>query len=91
MRQQRFAPRKFREMVLYVIRQCAADPEFCFAKLAAILYQADMQRYLETGRSITGATYIKEPVGPVPKQLRGVLDGMIERGEVAVKLGEAGE
>lgn len=83
-RQQRFAPRKFREMVLYVARNCAADPEFNVVKLAAIMYQVDMRSYLQTGRSITGATYIRHEVGPVPKQLEGVLDDMFANGEIAL-------
>ena len=83
-RQQRFAPRKFREMVLYIIRECASDPEFNFVKLALILYHADMRSYLETGRSITGATYIRHEVGPVPKQLPGVIEDMLARGEISL-------
>ena len=86
-RQQRFAPRKFREMVLYVIRECEADTECNFVKLALILYRADMESYLQTGRTITGATYIKHEVGPVPKQLEEVLQDMLDKGEIAFPLG----
>ena len=85
-KQQRFAPRKFREMVLYIMHECAEDPEFGLVKLSAIMYKADMDCYLATGRSITGATYIKGTEGPFPKQLPRLVGEMIARGEIVLAL-----
>jgi len=61
--------RKFKELLLYVSSRLQGDPSFGATKLNKILFFADMSHYAEHGTPITGATYVKRPFGPVPKQL----------------------
>lgn len=62
-RKQRFAPRKFKELVLYIISKI---PGCTKAQLCTALFMSDMENYAKTGRSITGATYIKGAEYPIP-------------------------
>jgi hypothetical protein len=67
MRKQRFARRKFAELVLLIC--CRLDPErkgVDEALLFTALYRIDMEAYARTGRSITGSRYIKGPHYPIP-------------------------
>ena len=52
--------RKFRELILYICKKSRNDPNFGMEKLKMLLYSIDMQNYADTGKSMTGATYIRE-------------------------------
>jgi len=57
---------KLAQLMHYIIWKCT-DPTMLGAiKLNKILWYSDMFTYMETGRSITGITYIKRQFGPVP-------------------------
>lgn len=81
---------KFRELILYISQKCADDPTFGATKLDKILFQADMEHYLEHGRTITSMEYMKLPNGPVPRMFAPIRDDMMSHGEFAYVLGNVG-
>jgi hypothetical protein len=54
-------------------------------RLRKILYFSDALQYLHTGQPITGATYVKQQYGPVPKQLNAALERLESWGALKVK------
>jgi hypothetical protein len=67
----------------YVIWKCN-PADLGSVKLYKILWFADLERYRQTGRTITGATsYTKLQFGPVPKGIMHVLDTLEHEGKIA--------
>jgi hypothetical protein len=67
-----FDPQRFEALVLYIANKTADDPKFGRTKLAKVLFYSDFNAYRDEGASLTGATYIRLPRGPFPKQLEAV-------------------
>ncbi len=59
--------RKLKELILYVSLQCAAKRNFGSVILFKILYFSDHFAYGKFGQPITGAEYMKEKHGPIPR------------------------
>jgi uncharacterized phage-associated protein len=81
--------RKLEEAVHFICSTCTAADRLGATKLNKILYYADMISFAESGRSITGATYVKRQRGPVPKEILRALNNLknnkrIETREVSV-------
>jgi hypothetical protein len=71
---------KLEEAVHYI---CARTPNYLGAvKLNKTLFYADMLHYAHTGSSITGATYSKQHLGPVPKQVRPAIRNLEQGGRL---------
>jgi len=64
--------RKLGELILYISKKCAHDPNFGATKLNKILYFSDFLAYGNLGESITGAEYQHLKLGPAPKRLKFV-------------------
>ena len=62
--------RKFEELILYISQQYASDPLYGTTRLNKVLYFADFLAYAKFGNPITGAEYIREKRGPVPRPMR---------------------
>jgi hypothetical protein len=73
------------ELMLYIAGKCEQHQNFNATKLNKILYFADFLSYSRTGQAITGAEYVKQEHGPVPKRLLPIRKRLVERGEAAVK------
>ena len=58
--------KKLKELVLYIAQKSEDDPSFGATKLNKILFAADFYFFGQTGRSITGASYVHRGKGPVP-------------------------
>ena len=56
----------FRRALLYVVQQLG---EVGVTKLEKILYLADLEHYLATGRRITGARWVRYTNGPIAKSV----------------------
>ena len=54
---------KLRELIVYICQKFSDQPGFDLNKLCEILYVIDFTAYAQTGKPITGATYIKAPDG----------------------------
>jgi hypothetical protein len=62
--------RKLKELILYISRECASHPDYGSTHLNKILFFADFLAYAKFGEPITGAEYMKERRGPVPRAVR---------------------
>lgn len=67
---QAFDPKRFEALVRYVAHATADDETFGRTKLAKVLFYSDFDVYRDTGEPLTGATYVRRPFGPFPKELR---------------------
>jgi len=79
-----FAREKFKQLVHYVIAQAGSKPGFGATKLNKVLWFADARQYMLTGKSITGAEYIREKFGPVPKAIMPVRSELEREGAIKV-------
>lgn len=77
--------RKLGELILYVSRKSADDPDFGATKLNKILYFADFLAYGYWGVPITGAEYQHLPQGPAPRRLIPVRDQLVSEGALAIQ------
>jgi hypothetical protein len=67
MRQFKEDRQKLKELILYVSQQCAQKHNFGSVILYKILYFSDHFAYGKLGQPITGAEYVKEKHGPIPR------------------------
>jgi hypothetical protein len=72
-----YEPQRLKNLIHYVIQVAGARPHFGAVKLYKTLWFSDARRFVLTGMSITGAPYIREKYGPLPR------DGMRFRNELA--------
>ena len=63
---------KFKRLVHYVIWKAGKRDWFGATKLNKVLWFAETRAYMLSGKPITGATYIREKHGPVPKAIMPV-------------------
>jgi len=60
---------RLEEAILFICTTCRQEDRLGAVKLNKILYYSDMLHFAQTGKSITGATYVKRQRGPVPKEV----------------------
>lgn len=75
---------KFKRLVHYVIWRAADRHGFGATKLNKVLWFAEARAYMLTGKPITGATYIREKYGPVPKAIMPVREELAAEGSIRV-------
>ena len=73
------------ELMLYVAKRCQFDPNFGGTKLNKILFYSDFCSFGRRGKPITGAEYVKQEFGPIPKRLVPVRQQLEQRKEAAVQ------
>lgn len=66
------------ELILYIAQKCQTDEAFGAIKLNKILFLSDFIAYAINAKSISGAKYIRQEMGPVPFELVRVRDQIIE-------------
>ena len=64
-----FDREKFKRLVHYVIWKAGKRDWFGATKLNKVLWFAESRVYVLTGKGITGATYVREKHGPVPRAM----------------------
>ncbi len=64
---------KLRELVLYIAARSTDDPLFGKTKLHKLLWMSDFLHFSMHGRSISGATYIRNHYGPFCAELEDAL------------------
>lgn len=77
--------KKFRELILYIAKKCADDPDFGKTKLNKILFYSDFLAYFRTGEPITGQEYMRIQHGPGPRKLKPTLDDMVKKGALRIR------
>ncbi|MFA6155516.1 Panacea domain-containing protein [Mesorhizobium sp.] len=70
---------RLKHLFHYVIWAAGARAGFGATKLYKVAWFSDAKRFVLTGQSITGAPYIREKHGPIPR------DGIIVRNELAAQ------
>jgi len=75
-----FDEEAFEQVILYICSTVDNIRDLSLTKLHKILYYADREIYLETGKPLTGETYIKNDHGPFSTRLKSTLDSLEERG-----------
>ena len=73
---------KFKNILLYILSQCAGKPNVGETVLYKLLYFSDINYYELYEEHLTGATYRKLPYGPVPQKIDSVINQMIDEGHL---------
>lgn len=86
----RFDAQRFRDLMLYLAYRCQDAVYFGSTKLCKLLYYSDYTAFARTGAPITGADYVRQPHGPMPReffrQRRQLIDARLARLEMRVVL-----
>ena len=72
--------KKLKNVLLYILEQCAGKPNVGETVLNKLLYFSDFNYYETYEAHLTGATYKKLPFGPVPEGINEILNRMIDNG-----------
>jgi transcriptional regulator with XRE-family HTH domain len=73
---------KTKNVLLYLLEQCAGKPNVGETVLNKLLYFCDFNYYEIYEEHLTGAKYRKLPYGPVPQQLDIIINQMISEGQL---------
>jgi hypothetical protein len=79
-----FDREKFKRLVHYVVWKAGERPGVGATKLNRVLWFSEVRTYTLTGKPITGATYIREKFGPVPKQFVPIRQELEREGKIKV-------
>ena len=79
-----FHKEKFKTLVRYIAWKAGRRDWFGATKLNKVLWFADARLFVLRGKPITGATYIREKFGPVPKQLMPIRAELEREGHIRV-------
>ncbi len=77
-----FRREKFKRLVQYIAFKTGREPGFGSTKLNKVLWFADARAYMLRREPITGATYVREKFGPVPREMMPIRSELIEEGNV---------
>jgi hypothetical protein len=80
----RFNKAKFKSLVRYVAWKAGRRDWFGATKLNKVLWFADARLFVLRGEPITGATYIREKYGPVPRQIMPIRAELEREGYIRV-------
>lgn len=75
---------KFKALVHYVIWRAGDRDGFGAVKLNKVLWFSDARAYMLRGRPITGAAYIREKWGPVPRSMMPVREELVHERAIRV-------
>lgn len=76
---------KLRELIIYIASMSEKDDAFGAVKLNKLLFRADFNAYLQTGKPITGVEYFALENGPAPRAMKKLLSFMEKRREIAIR------
>jgi hypothetical protein len=79
-----FDREKFKKLVLYIAWKAGRRDWFGATKLNKVLWFSEARFFVLHGTPITGATYIREKHGPVPKQIMPIRAELESAGEIRV-------
>jgi uncharacterized phage-associated protein len=77
--------RKLKELMLYVSAQCASKHNFGSVILYKILYFSDHLAFGKLGQPITGADYMKEKHGPIPRTVYTAREELQAEGRLEIR------
>jgi transcriptional regulator with XRE-family HTH domain len=73
---------KFKNVLLYILENCAGKPNIGETVLNKLLYFCDFNFYELYEEHLTGARYKKMSFGPVPYAMNNLINQMIEKGQL---------
>lgn len=71
---------RLKDLIHYVIWKAGVRPNFGATKLYKVAWFADARRYVLSGKSITGARYVRQNHGPIPQEAWRIRDEMVKAG-----------
>jgi hypothetical protein len=77
--------KKLKALILYVCSKGQGDKRFGAIKLNKILFFSDFYSYQVRGEPITGAKYVKQRLGPVPKSLMPIQQELVDEGRLEIR------
>ena len=78
--------RKYKALVHYIIHECSDHPERLGAiRLNKALWFTDVIAFQVDGEPITGETYVKRRLGPVPRHILAILKKLEQEGSITIK------
>jgi hypothetical protein len=81
---------KFTELLLYVAARLIGDPAYGSIKLNKVLFFSDFFHYANYGKPITGAEYVKHPLGPAPRGIVQIQNELIASGDADLAMAQNG-
>lgn len=82
MRDRAYDPERLKSLIHYVIWVASLRPQFGAVKLYKSLWFADARCFVLDGQSITGATYIREKYGPIPREGMKLRNELVASGHI---------
>jgi transcriptional regulator with XRE-family HTH domain len=76
---------KFKEILLYILKQVGSKPNIGESVLYKLLYFIDFDHYEKYEEQLIGATYIKNHYGPTPKEFVQLVEEMKDKDLIIVK------
>ena len=80
-----FDPHKFREAVLFFAKQGVGDSWFGSTRLNKQLFLLDFYGYANFGQPVTGATYMHQDRGPVPKEFVRQREELVRSSRITIE------
>ena len=77
-----FDSQRFKDLMLHIAHEGKSDPHLGMIKMCKIIFYCDFNHYWLHGTSITGATYVKAPRGPLPNRHCKAAIGALVREEI---------
>lgn len=77
-----FNPEKFKAMLHYIISKCETKENFGRVLLYKLLYFSDFDNYEIYEVPISGETYVRKRMGPVPSHFFIAIDELIKEGKI---------
>jgi hypothetical protein len=79
-----FNPEKFKALLLYISNKLESEANSGFktgaVRLNKVLFYSDFISFMNYGKPITGAKYIRKPRGPVASEMNGMKSQLISEG-----------
>lgn len=86
MYQPKFNATKFCDLMLYLAHRCQDVNHFGATKLCKLLYYSDFNAFAQTGSPITGADYMRQDHGPMPREFYSQRHWLIEAGRARLEM-----
>lgn len=88
---ERFDRDRFRALVHYICWVCDNPRSLGPKRLSRVLWYSERNVYLETGRWLSGATYVRQQFGPHPRPLEPMLHELEAAGAIARRLADSSD
>ena len=76
---------RLRDAILYIADKCKEAERFGLVKLNKMLWKADFDAFRERGQPVTGRQYKRQKDGPVPYEMRPLLDEMLGQEQIRIE------